>query len=63
MRKKKEPRATIWEIDDALWQLIRPLLLRYWPPRRIGRPRAGLAQGDQRHHLPAVDCLPMESSA
>ncbi len=40
MRKKTEPLGTIWEIDDGLWELIRPLLLRYSPPKRTGRPLA-----------------------
>ncbi len=29
MREKTEPLGTICETDDALWELIRPLRLRY----------------------------------
>ncbi len=63
MRKKTEPLATFWEIDGALWEPIRPVLLRYWPPKKTGRPPADVAQGDQRHHLPHARRLPTESSA
>lgn len=29
---------TIWEVDDALWAIIEPLLLDFWPRKRTGRP-------------------------
>lgn len=28
---------TIWEIDDALWAIIEPILREYWPPKPTGR--------------------------
>jgi putative transposase len=29
---------TIWEVDDALWVIIEPILLHFWPRKRTGRP-------------------------
>jgi len=31
---------TIWEVDDALWSIIEPILSAYWPRKRTGRPPA-----------------------
>src|SRR5688500_13373669 len=31
---------TIWEVDDALWAIIEPILLTFWPRKRTGRPPA-----------------------
>jgi putative transposase len=31
---------TIWDVDDELWALIEPILTRYWPRKRTGRPPA-----------------------
>ena len=31
---------TIWEVDDALWAIIEPILLDFWPRKRTGRPPA-----------------------
>lgn len=33
--KKKLP--TIWEIPDELWELIKPILLEFWPIKKEGR--------------------------
>jgi putative transposase len=40
MKKKTETLGTIWEIGDELWKLILPILLRYWPQKKTGRPVA-----------------------
>ena len=37
---KTEPLDTIWEVDDALWAIIEPILGEFWPRKRTGRPRA-----------------------
>lgn len=37
-----KPLPTIWEIPDALWERIEPILARRYPPARTGRPRADL---------------------
>ena len=31
---------TIWEVDDILWALIEPILHKYWPRKKTGRPAA-----------------------
>lgn len=31
---------TIWEVDDALWSIVEPLLAEFWPRKRTGRPPA-----------------------
>lgn len=31
---------TIWEVDDALWAIIEPILIAFWPRKRTGRPPA-----------------------
>ena len=36
------PLETIWEVPDALWQRLEPLLERRYPRKPIGRPRADL---------------------
>jgi len=42
-RKKKpvEPLATIWEVNDELWSIIREILDELDPPAGTGRPRTG----------------------
>lgn len=40
MPTKTETLGTIWEIDDELWALVQPVLLRYWPRKKTGRPLA-----------------------
>jgi len=35
---------TNWEVDDALWSIIEPLLSAYWLRKRTGRPLACLRQ-------------------
>ena len=35
---KQETLGTIWEVDDALWSIIEPILVAYWPRKRTGRP-------------------------
>ena len=54
---------TLWEVPDALWRQIEPILLADAPPKRTGRPRAAwrrildgilfrLRSGCQWNHLP-----------
>jgi len=33
---------TIWEVPDALWERLEPILLTHYPPARTGRPRVDL---------------------
>lgn len=32
--------GVIWEIPDALWERIKPILEEFWPRKRTGRPPA-----------------------
>ena len=41
-RKKVKPPDTIWEVPDALWERIEPLIREAYPPKPTGRPRADL---------------------
>jgi putative transposase len=34
--------GTIWEVPDALWERIEPLILEAYPPKPTGRPRTDL---------------------
>lgn len=46
-RKKKVvqvPLSTIWELPDAAWAQLEPLLAKQYPPAKTGRPRANLRQ-------------------
>jgi len=45
-RKKKvvEPLPTIWEVDDALWSIVKEILDEFDPPAGTGRPRTGLRE-------------------
>ncbi len=38
--KKIPPLGTIWEVPDALWQRILPLLEKFWPNQATGRHHA-----------------------
>lgn len=38
----ERPLPTIWELPDELWERIRPILERRYPPASTGRPRADL---------------------
>ncbi len=41
MARPRKPLDTIWEVPDALWTLILPILEEDCPPpQHIGRPRA-----------------------
>ena len=40
MTAKTGTLETIWEIDDALWMIIEPILEEYWPRKATGRPPA-----------------------
>ena len=35
-RRKQEELGVIWEIPDALWERIRPILEEYWPAKVTG---------------------------
>ena len=39
MAATAEPLDTIWEVPDALWERIEPILLDDAPPKKTGRPR------------------------
>jgi transposase len=39
-KTKRKPLGTIWEIPDALWQRIEPILKAFWPRKATGRPPA-----------------------
>ncbi len=42
MAKRKrtvKPLPTIWHVPDELWDIIKPILAKYDPPRRTGRKR------------------------
>src|ERR1700751_750820 len=36
-KSKPKPLGTIWEVPDALWQKILPILLEFWPRKPTGR--------------------------
>src|SRR3954463_10936361 len=36
-KPKSKPLGTIWELPDALWEKILPVLLEFWPKKRTGR--------------------------
>ena len=40
-KRKYEPLDTIWEVDDKLWAVIRPVLAEFDPPAGTGRRRTG----------------------
>lgn len=37
---KTKTLETIWEVDDALWAIIEPMLIAFWPRKSTGRPPA-----------------------
>ncbi len=39
-RARRKPLPTIWEVPDALWQRIEPILRGFWPRKATGRPPA-----------------------
>jgi putative transposase len=39
-RRTRKPLGVIWEIPDALWTRIEPILSRFWPSKTTGRPVA-----------------------
>jgi putative transposase len=39
-KPKPKDDPTIWEVDDALWELIQPLLVIHKVRRKPGRPRS-----------------------
>ena len=62
-RQKREELGVIWEIPDALWERIRPILEEYWPTKATGRKHAEwrrclngiifrMRSGCQWNHLP-----------
>jgi len=44
MAKRKGRMPTIWEVDDALWELIKPIIDADMPRKRTGRPLADRRQ-------------------
>jgi putative transposase len=36
------PLETIWELPDALWERLEPILVKHYPPALTGRPRVDL---------------------
>jgi len=36
-KRKVKPLPTIWEIPDALWERVLPILLAFWPAKPTGR--------------------------
>ena len=67
-RKKKVvevPLGTIWEMPDAAWERLEPILLERYPPKPVGRPRADwrkalngiifrMRSGCQWNHIPKI---------
>jgi putative transposase len=39
-RQKQVKLGVIWEIPDALWERIHPILMEYWPSKGTGRKHA-----------------------
>jgi putative transposase len=39
-KRKRKTLGTIWEVPDALWKRVEPLLKKAYPPKRTGQPRA-----------------------
>jgi hypothetical protein len=39
-KPKPKPLGTIWEVPDALWEKILPILLEFWPKKPTGRRHA-----------------------
>ena len=39
-KSKPKPLGTIWEVPDALWETILPILLEFWPRQPTGRRHA-----------------------
>ena len=41
---KRKPLGTIWEVPDALWERILPILQEFWPTKPTGRHHADWRQ-------------------
>ena len=39
-KSRRPPLGTIWEVPDALWERIEPILKAFWPRKPTGRPPA-----------------------
>jgi putative transposase len=39
-KPRRKPLGTIWEVPDALWKRIEPILKAFWPRKATGRPPA-----------------------
>jgi transposase len=39
-KRARKPLGVIWEIPDALWERIEPILMEFWPRKDTGRPPA-----------------------
>ncbi len=39
-KPRRKPLGTIWEVPDALWRRIEPILKEFWPRKATGRPPA-----------------------
>ena len=42
--RKRPPLGTIWEVPDALWQRVLPILEDFWPTKATGRHHANWRQ-------------------
>src|SRR3954454_10093086 len=36
-KSRRKPLGTIWEVPDALWERIEPILVEFWPRKPTGR--------------------------
>ena len=36
---EEKPLPTIWRVPDELWEKVEPILAKYDPPKKTGRPR------------------------
>ena len=55
-RRKQEELGVIWEIPDALWERIRPILEEYWPAKVTG---ASTPSGDGASTASCFGCGPV----
>jgi|SRR5208337_4126248 len=65
VRRKPRPKplGTIWEISDALWRRIEPILLEFWPKKPTGRKVANWRKMLNCDHLLDAQRLPVGPTA